>query len=262
MSERRRGELIQIKGLEFEVATHEGRRGTDGPVTLKKPHWMIERYLALAEDYQGANMVELGLWDGGSTVFLAAVFAPRALIGFELDDRPLPHLEQYIESAPSGMVIHGAVGVDQSDTATLGRILDAHIDGPLDVVIDDASHMLDPSTASFEYLFPQLREGGVYVLEDWSHDHQTAEGIRLAIEDGTLDPAAFEGLDVPSHTMSRLLLDLVLLSGSGNGMIDDIWIRQGFAEIRRGAAPLTVGEFSVRDAIGAIGRRVAPRDDE
>jgi hypothetical protein len=38
---------------------------------------------------------------------------------------------------------------------------------PLDLVIDDASHLYGPSLATFETLFPALREGGLYVLEDW-----------------------------------------------------------------------------------------------
>lgn len=262
MNPRAPSETVTIAGREFEIATHEGTRGTDGPVTLKKPHWMIERYLEIAPDYPNANMVELGLWDGGSTVFLAAAFQPKALVGFELDDRALPHLDRYIADSPGGATVHAALGVDQADTDTLGRVIGEHIEGPLDVVIDDASHLLDPSAASFDYLFPQLRPGGLYILEDWSHEHQLAEGVRAAIAAGTLDPSGFADSEVPSGTMGRLVVDLVLLSGSGNGMIDDIRIRQGFAEVRRGPSPLTVGEFRLRDAIGEIGRRVAPRDDD
>ncbi len=239
-------EVVTIAGLEFEIATHEGRRGTDGPVTLKKPHWMIERYLEIAPDYPNANMVELGLWDGGSTVFLASAFQPRTIVGFELDDRALPHLDRYIADSPDGATVHAELGVDQADTATLGRVIGEHIDGPLDVVVDDASHLLDPSTTSFDFLFPQLRAGGLYILEDWSHEHQLAEGVRSAIAAGTLDPAGFATHDVPSDTMGRLVVDLVLLCGSGNGMIEDIRIRQGFTEVRRGQAPLTVGEFRQR----------------
>jgi demethylmacrocin O-methyltransferase len=38
--------------------------------------------------------------------------------------------------------------------------------GPLDIVIDDGSHMNEHTIASFKYLFPSLREGGIYVVED------------------------------------------------------------------------------------------------
>ena len=38
---------------------------------------------------------------------------------------------------------------------------------PLDLVIDDASHLYGPTMASFEVLFPRLRPGGLYVIEDW-----------------------------------------------------------------------------------------------
>jgi predicted methyltransferase len=35
----------------------------------------------------------------------------------------------------------------------------------LDLVVDDTSH-LGPTRASFNTLFPRLRPGGVYVIED------------------------------------------------------------------------------------------------
>ena len=40
-------------------------------------------------------------------------------------------------------------------------------DGRLDLVIDDASHELHATKASFETLFPLPRSGGWYIIEDW-----------------------------------------------------------------------------------------------
>ena len=58
----------------FELATHVGKRGRDdGPITIKKPTWMVERYIELARLFDAPQMVELGLWDGGSTAFLAGL---------------------------------------------------------------------------------------------------------------------------------------------------------------------------------------------
>ena len=53
-------------------------------------------------------------------------------------------------------------------TARLAEIVDeAFGDEPLDLVVDDCSHRYKPSRASFNELFPRLRPGGVYVIEDW-----------------------------------------------------------------------------------------------
>jgi MycE methyltransferase N-terminal len=53
---------------------------------------------------------------------------------------------------------------DQSDPEFLSEL--AGRIGPLDIVIDDGSHLSDHVVASFLALFPRMRPGGVYVVED------------------------------------------------------------------------------------------------
>lgn len=53
---------------------------------------------------------------------------------------------------------------DQNDPAFLAEL--AGRIGPLDVVIDDGSHVNEHVLTSFHALFPKLRDGGVYVIED------------------------------------------------------------------------------------------------
>lgn len=256
--------LLEIKGHVFDLDTHQGARATGGPITLKKPRWMVDRYLELAEHHSGGNMVELGLWDGGSTAFLALVFNPRSLIGFELDEQPLDALDAFVAGSVWQDRIHIHLGVDQSDGPRLRReIADQSDDGLLDVVIDDASHLLDPSAATFDCLFPLLRPGGLYVIEDWSHEHQLAFKIRLALQSGQLDEADLrldEGAAVPATPLSRLVIDAMLGTANDDGVIEDVRVRQGFAEIRRGEAEVAP-DFALRDHIGEIGRAVSPRPD-
>ena len=47
----------------------------------------------------------------------------------------------------------------------------------LDLVIDDASHLLPETTASFNVLFPRLRAGGLFVIEDWSWQHYRDDAV-------------------------------------------------------------------------------------
>ena len=62
--------------------------------------------------------------------------------------------------------------IDQGDVETVTSIVDAHFPrGDLDLVIDDASHHVDLTEASFNVLFPRLRPGGLYVIEDWAWAH-------------------------------------------------------------------------------------------
>lgn len=56
------------------------------------------------------------------------------------------------------------VQADQTNTASLQRIGDEH--GPFDVIIDDGSHRNADIRTSLWCLFPFLKEGGYYVIED------------------------------------------------------------------------------------------------
>lgn len=52
-------------------------------------------------------------------------------------------------------------GVEQSDARTLGEIGGREFgDEPLDPVVDDASHLLEPTRTTFNALFPRLQHEG------------------------------------------------------------------------------------------------------
>jgi len=54
----------------------------------------------------------------------------------------------------------------QVESDLLGELADE-----LDLVVDDASHTYEETRVSFEFLFPLLSSGGIYVIEDWSWAH-------------------------------------------------------------------------------------------
>src|SRR5207237_6125856 len=56
----------------------------------------------------------------------------------------------------------------QADPGKLKQIVGTDFSGPLDLVIDDASHLYKFTKSSFETLFPLIRPGGLYIIEDWS----------------------------------------------------------------------------------------------
>jgi hypothetical protein len=53
---------------------------------------------------------------------------------------------------------------DQSDETFLARLISHY--GGFDIVIDDGSHIASHVHASFRALFPAVRPGGWYVIED------------------------------------------------------------------------------------------------
>lgn len=53
---------------------------------------------------------------------------------------------------------------DQKNIAVLDDIVD--VSGPLDVVFDDGSHQAEDQQATIRHLWPRLKHGGLYVIED------------------------------------------------------------------------------------------------
>jgi hypothetical protein len=56
----------------------------------------------------------------------------------------------------------------QDDTAFLNNVASRIAPEGFDFIIDDASHLRKPSEASFRALYPHLKPGGWYAIEDWA----------------------------------------------------------------------------------------------
>ena len=136
---------------------------------------------------------------------------------------------------------HGAhvYGVDQADAPALRRIVADEFAGePLDLVIDDASHVLDPTRASFNVLFPLLRPGGVYVIEDWTVD---LDFDRHAAQDPVLAQRIREEIvkrPELAHLvpLARLVFEIVLASVYTD-LIEQMEIRAHWLSVVKSAEP-------------------------
>lgn len=80
-------------------------------------------------------------------------FSNSQIFGLDIYDKS-PHEEDRIR------IFQG----DQSDAVFLGKVFDEM--GVADIIIDDGSHISEHVIASFRYLFPKLKNGGIYVIED------------------------------------------------------------------------------------------------
>lgn len=172
---------FEVDGVTF-TSTLEHRSATSG-LCIKKQPALVEATAALLSDFRNANIVELGISQGGSTALAALLTDPRKLVAVELSDEPVRELQSLLDERGLSERTHTYYGVDQSDRTRLVEILDAEFgDEPLDLVMDDASHLLEPTRASFEVLFPRLRPGGLFVLEDWNWQHLQARALQAAID--------------------------------------------------------------------------------
>ena len=139
---------------------------------LHKPRRLLDQYVALWRQRPGtthANMLELGIFDGGSVAFWFELLKPDKYVALDNTRRDdVVRLDEFIASRGLGDRIKTFYDTDQSDCEALRRIVDTEFDGPLDLIIDDASHWYTQTRASFETLFPLLRPGGLFIIEDWS----------------------------------------------------------------------------------------------
>jgi cephalosporin hydroxylase len=101
------------------------------------------------------TVVELGVFEGGSLQMWRHYFgAASRVIGVDIDPRC---------ADLGGDGIEVAIG-DQADPAFL-RALAART-GPIDILIDDGGHQMDQQLIAFAELWPDIRDGGLYVVED------------------------------------------------------------------------------------------------
>jgi SAM-dependent methyltransferase len=208
-----------------------------------KPRSLVEQYVEWLDRIRPANLVELGVYQGGSTAMLAEIVRPRSLVAIDL--KPIQRaaaLRRYVESSELGDAIHVHGEVDQGDRARLAEIVDEAIEGDIDLVIDDCSHLYGPTSASFNELFPRLRPGGVYMIEDWRWAHPSA--------DDDDDVGMFPG-EVP---LTRLIFDLVLAVPWVPGVIADITVTPDSVLVTRGEAEVEPSGFDVAACSNPRGR--------
>lgn len=113
-------------------------------------HRHLERFRGTAP-----TVLEIGVSRGGSLDMWGRYFGAGAvLVGVDID----PMAAQL--AAPSHTVVIG----DQADPDFLSAL--AKQRGPFDIVIDDGGHTMEQQIVSAEVLFPHVRDGGTYLVED------------------------------------------------------------------------------------------------
>jgi cephalosporin hydroxylase len=144
--------------LEFFV----GVESTVNRFVVWKSRADIDRYVQLLGSPRAQHIFELGIMKGGSTAFLSAIAQPQKLVAIDIAQNEVEALKQFVERQHFAGRVKAYYGVDQKDRDRLKAIVEDEFAGAqLDLVIDDASHRLDATRASFNTLFPRLRPGGM-----------------------------------------------------------------------------------------------------
>lgn len=119
-----------------------------------------ESYLHVYAGYLGPirsfplTMLELGVKTGASLRMWKEYFPHGRIHGVDIDPECRRHCEERIE-------VHT---LSQDDAPGLTSIAEAT--GGFDVVLDDCSHINSLTLASHRILWPHVRPGGFYIIED------------------------------------------------------------------------------------------------
>lgn len=115
---------------------------------------LYDRYFA---PWRNTDLVflEIGVSEGGSLEMWRNYFGPRATIcGLDIDRACASRVD------PPNLVRIGS----QDDPAFLRAVIEEI--GQPHIILDDGSHIGRHQRASFEMLWPTLRSGGIYAIED------------------------------------------------------------------------------------------------
>ncbi|MCH9626424.1 MAG: 8-demethyl-8-alpha-L-rhamnosyl tetracenomycin-C 2'-O-methyltransferase [Chlamydiales bacterium] len=110
------------------------------------------------------KFLEIGIYKGESVTLWENYF-PNAELHF-ID------IEQWKGPPPKRAHFHVA---DQESSAGLHRFLQS-AGGAFDLIIDDGGHTMNQQITSFVHLFPALKSGGIYVIEDLHTSYWTEYG--------------------------------------------------------------------------------------
>lgn len=157
------------KRLNDSVALVKANEQSSGPLydlylagregRIHKWHHYFDVYERHLGRYRGKplKMLEIGVQFGGSAMMWADYFGEAAtIVGADID----PKVAQFDRMRPN---IHIRVG-DQRDTGFLGQLEREF--GPFDIIIDDGGHTAAQQIESFNFLYPGMKEDGIYICED------------------------------------------------------------------------------------------------
>lgn len=224
---------FETDGITFlqEYGKPDDRGVSDGNTfVLVKTDLMLDFYRRLAE-HNPRTIMEIGMFKGGSMVWYDKLYKPDMLVGIDLNQHPIAALENYRKDKPHIKTYYGR---HQEKPGTRVTALESFPYG-IDLVVDDASHLYAQTKATFEMLFPMIRPGGHYVIEDWRWAHQPA----------------YQGKDATwadQPAMSNLILELVIMAAN-NPAIDSIHVESSLVCVRKGRGDFDADMFDMTSSL-------------
>ena len=149
--------------------------------SLERPSTKWSHYFTIYETHLSPfrrmpiNLLEIGINKGGSLGLWKQYFSSARIFALDIE----PSCKTFEEP---GISIYTG---DQTDPPLLEKI--AFEAGGFDVVIDDGGHRMNQQIDSFNLLFPHLRDGGIYIIEDMHTSYMEEYGGGLLTKGSAIE---------------------------------------------------------------------------
>ena len=228
--------------LDGVVYTSMQKAAGHADMLILKDRGIVSLYEDLIASTSPRTILELGIFRGGGAALLSQLATPDKLVALDMMAEPCDPLERFIDQRGLRGTVVPYYGIDQANVHQLDEIVAAEFDGPIDLIIDDASHLVEQTRASFNRLFPHVRPGGLYVIEDWAWAH-----IAGATEDRNYQSVS---------PLSLFVWELVLASARLPQSVVDVSVGYHWAVVRRGTANLRPEKFDVSTHFDPVGQQM------
>ena len=114
--------------------------------------------------YNMTKVLEIGVETGRSHRMWLEYFENATVYGFDIFEYGVDEFNRLQEGNPyldRSVMFKG----DQANTDDLKRFISEN-GGDFDMIIDDGGHTMEPMQVSLNYLWDELKSGGLYVIED------------------------------------------------------------------------------------------------
>jgi predicted O-methyltransferase YrrM len=243
---------FRISGAEFVMTTDQHDlhkiQSSEESFLLGKNRQMVEDVVKLRDASSIKNIVDIGIFKGGSVALYALVFEPKKLVAIEYKSDRVGPLDGFVSNRGLEQIVKSYYGTDQSDTPRVSEIMKSEFSGQaIDLVVDDASHLYPQTRESFQTLFPALRPGGVYIIEDWGWAHWAGDIWQKS-----------EAFPADAPSLTNMLIEIAMLCASRPDIVAGMEIQQSVIKVIRGPAKIGLGNLQLDKECLNRGRVFAP----
>jgi hypothetical protein len=192
-------------GFKFVNADFNLYKTTADEIIVLKPTPFLRHYDYFFENAPTRNVLEFGVFEGGSIILFALAYPNFKFIGVDIRP-PSEEVLRHVHDLGLSDRVKIYYRTSQADGDQIDRIVCDDFGGePLGVISDDASHNWSLSKETWQLTFGKLAPGGAYCLEDWNWAH-------------SLDPSQTHIWD-DQPALTNLVFEIVMMYASTRGYI-------------------------------------------